>query len=52
MKTLMLRSAHGIESDATAISDAIALLAGLGAKIVDRCGSRCEICGPVLDAAA
>ncbi len=35
-----------------AVVRAVNLLAELGAEIVDRCQAGCEICGPVLDAAA
>lgn len=45
MEALLLRSEP--------VTDAVAMLVDLGASIVQRCDlPSCEVCGPVLDAAA
>jgi len=49
MNTVMLLSATPATE---AVADAVALLADLGAEVVDHCPIGCEICDPVLDAAA
>ena len=49
MNTVMLRS---VTPATDVVADAVALLADLGAEIVDHCQTGCEICDPVLDAAA
>lgn len=49
MNTVMLLSATPASE---AVADAVALLADLGAEVVDHCPIGCEICDPVLDAAA
>ncbi len=48
----MLQSLHRAETATVAVAEAIALLADLEVEIVDRCQASCEICGPLLDAAA
>jgi len=49
MNTVMLRS---ITPATDAVGDAVALLADLGAEIVDHCPIGCELCHPILNAAA
>jgi len=52
MKTILLQSAHRATPATDVVNEALVLLADLGAEIVDRCQPQCEVCGPVLDAAA
>ncbi len=52
MNTVMLRSACKADISPPAVVEAIALLADLGAEVVDRCQNHCEICGHAWDAAA
>ncbi|MCH7586016.1 MAG: hypothetical protein IH941_12800 [Acidobacteria bacterium] len=49
MNTVMLLSTTPATE---AVADAVALLADLGAEVVDHCSIGCKICDPVLDAAA
>ncbi|MEE8496986.1 MAG: hypothetical protein V3S62_00450 [Acidimicrobiia bacterium] len=49
MNTVMLRS---VTPATDAVAHAVAVLADLGAEIVDHCPIGCEICDPVLNAAA
>lgn len=49
MNTVMLLSATPAIGT---VADAVALLADLGAEVVDHCPIGCEICDRVLDAAA
>jgi hypothetical protein len=49
MNTVMLRS---VTPATDVVADALSLLADLGAEIVDHCPSGCELCDPILNAAA
>jgi len=46
------RTDAAADASSDAVTDAVAVLGDLGAEIVDSCHALCEICGPVVGAAA